>query len=341
MVRPPEKSRPLSGLARANLPGDARASLCVVVDTEEEFDWDGPFRRDATATEAIAEIGLIQDICEAHGFVPSYVIDYPVATDERAVKRLLTYAERGACEIGAHLHTWVNPPHEEIVSPFTSYQGNLDPALEAAKLAHLVETIAERFGKRPRMHKAGRYGFGPHTAEAMRACDLDIDLSAMPPFDFYTDGGPTYDDVGNGPYWIDRPGGLLALPNTGAFVGPLRARGAALQRFIDSPLGRRGFAGAVLSRTGLVQRLRLSPEGHDLSDLMKLTNALFALGERHFTLSLHSPTAKPGCTSYVQTADDLARFLGVFDGYLAWFRGAFGGVPTTPTALADRLREGL
>jgi hypothetical protein len=53
--------------------------LLVVVDTEEEFDWAGGFRRDATAVEAIAWVDRFQALCDAWAVRPCYVIDYPVA----------------------------------------------------------------------------------------------------------------------------------------------------------------------------------------------------------------------------------------------------------------------
>jgi hypothetical protein len=56
------------------------------------------------------------------------------------------------------------PPHDEDVCARNSYPGNLDADLEARKLRVLAERITAAFGKSPAIYKAGRWGFGPHTA---------------------------------------------------------------------------------------------------------------------------------------------------------------------------------
>src|SRR5260221_11232522 len=143
------------------LPAQDRPTLSVVMDTEEEFDWSAPFDAAATATENIKCQPLAQEIMDRHGVIPTYVVDYPVADTPSAYSVLRAIADSGRCEIGAHLHPWVNPPHEGLVDEFHSYPGNLPPSLEREKLAQLVARIEQSFGRRPRIYKAGRYGLGP------------------------------------------------------------------------------------------------------------------------------------------------------------------------------------
>ena len=59
--------------------------LLVVVDTEEEFDWTRPFSRDETATRSVRTQLEAHQIYDRYGVVPTYVVDYPVASDPRAV----------------------------------------------------------------------------------------------------------------------------------------------------------------------------------------------------------------------------------------------------------------
>ena len=73
----------------ARLPADHPPVLVIVVDTEEEFDWGRPFSRDNTATRSIAAQPLIHErIFDRHGIVPTYCIDWPVATTPSAVATL-------------------------------------------------------------------------------------------------------------------------------------------------------------------------------------------------------------------------------------------------------------
>ena len=61
--------------------------LLVIVDTEEDFDWSVPVSRSNTAVDSISAQHLAQEIFSAYGVVPTYVIDYPIATDENSVCR--------------------------------------------------------------------------------------------------------------------------------------------------------------------------------------------------------------------------------------------------------------
>ena len=94
------------------------------IDTEEEFDWSQPFSRNNIGATSIHNQPLAHRVFERYGIVPSYLVDYPVATSEFAAV-LRELRRQGACEIGAQLHPWVNPPHEEEVNVRHSYPGNL------------------------------------------------------------------------------------------------------------------------------------------------------------------------------------------------------------------------
>ena len=322
----------------ALLPTDARPRLLVVVDTEEEFDWGAPFDRGATAVEAMAHQEPAQSLCRRFDLSPTYVVDYPVASQESGYRTLLDWAASGDAIIGAHLHPWVSPPHEEEVNTFNSFPGNLPAELEAAKLKRLGETIEESFGSRPRIYKAGRYGFGPHTAAILEQEGYEVDLSSNPPFDYTDEGGPDYSDYEPHPYWLGTGERLLGIPGTGGYVGWM-AGAHSIYALASHRALRWSRLPGILSRLGAIDRLRLSPEGFDAGEMSRLAQALFARGVRVFSLSYHSPSLMPGCTPYVRSAADLDRFLGELESFLDYFFGHLDGVPTTPLALRDELRE--
>jgi len=308
-------------------------TLLTVISTEEEFDWTGPFRRDATQVEAMRSIGEAQRLFERCGVRPTYVIDYPVASQRHGFESLREFARAQACEIGAHLHPWVSPPVEESAEPRFSYPGNLPAELEARKIERLTETIATNFGFAPRTYQAGRYGFGPSTAATLIRLGYRVDFSAAPPFDFGRDGGPDYVHTPTQPAWLGARRELLCIPITGAFIGSAGPAASALYRASNSTLGSWLKAPAVLSRSGLVERVRLSPEGFSLDEMKRLTRTLLARGERVFVFSMHSPSFKPGCTPYVKSAADLKAFLATCEAYYEYFFGELAGVSMTPTDL--------
>jgi hypothetical protein len=93
---------------------------------------------------------------------------------------LRAIADSGRCEIGAHLHPWVNPPHQGPINAFNSYPGNLPESLEREKLGCLATRIEESFGQRPRIYKAGRYGLGPASFQSIASLGFEIDTSIVP-----------------------------------------------------------------------------------------------------------------------------------------------------------------
>ncbi|WP_449287112.1 polysaccharide deacetylase family protein [Marinobacter sp. PE14] len=316
------------------LPADSPPKLIVVIDTEEEFDWSAEPDSEANHVSAMAHIDRVQNIFNEYGIHPCYVIDYPIASQPEGYRLLKQFAENGQCEIGAHLHPWVNPPFKEELSKPNTYPGNLPYALEREKLLILRDKITENFGLTPIAYKAGRYGFGPNTATIMQELGFNIDLSVCPPLDSRADGGPDYRRFDARPFWF---GGsdcsILELPCTGGFVG--WAGGAALPLFQVAQVFRKFKAPGILSRLGAVDRLMLSPEGFSSAEHIKLTRALYSQGVRTFTWSFHSPSVVPGNTNYVQDDAQLREFLDSFRRYFDFFFNELGGEASTPTRIRD------
>jgi hypothetical protein len=305
--------------------------LMVLIDTEEEFDWSRPFSRDATATATIKAQHRAHEVFARYHIKPIYVIDYPVATRADGYGPLLELYQDGLCEIGAHLHPWVNPPFEEEVCVRNSYPGNLAPLLERAKLARLSEAIEARFGSRPVVYKAGRYGVGNATTATLEALGFEIDTSVLPATDLSRQLGPDFSACPSTPYWFGS--GLLEIPMTVGFTGALAASGAALYPRIASPAGLTCHLPGVLARLGLLERITLTPEGITHAEHRRLTRALLVRGQRVFSFTYHSPSLAPGHTPYVRSQADLAGFLDKFERYFDFFMGEVGGRPATATEI--------
>jgi len=320
-----------------NLPPDSRPILVVVVDTEEEFDWEKPFSRTATAISNIKCQDLAQRIFDRYGVKPLYVVDYPVASQPEGYKPLLAFRASGVCDIGAHLHPWVNPPFEEEITSANSFAGNLPRALEHAKLARLTDVIAENFDVRPTIYRAGRFGFGPSTADALEMLGYEIDTSIIPLVDFRAVGGPDFRHFGPQPYWLGTQGGLLEVPPTAAYTGMLANAGTWFHHLLDTRAMRAARLPGLCDRLGLFGRLRLTPEGFTLQQMRHLTWAMLRSGHRVFNLMYHSSSLAPGHTPYVTSHSELERFLATLEGFLDYFLGAVGGEAISFPAIKARL----
>jgi hypothetical protein len=321
----------------ARLP-EGQPLLMVVVDTEEEFDWHRPFDRASTAVTNIAAQGLAQAIFTPAGLRPTYVIDYPVAATPAASAVLRGFVEAGQALVGTHLHPWVTPPHDEAVTAFNSYAGNLPAELERAKLATMTETIEAAFGLRPRIFKAGRYGLGPHTGASLRALGYTIDLSTLPFTNLGADGGPDFRAWPGAPFWAGGEGDLFCVPMTRGFSG--RFRGPGLYAAVSTPLGRRLRLPGLLARAGIVERATLTPEGNDFSAHKRLLRAMLEDGHLVFTLSYHSPSLVPGHTPYVRTLAERDAFLDMLRRLVDFILGDLNARPTTPLELREMALAG-
>ena len=287
---------PPAGRSAAFAPGFGQRVL-LTVDTEEEFDWTGPFRREGYGLSHVEAIPRFQAFCETLGAHPVYLVDWPIVQDARAVEIIGDAVRRGTAEVGVQLHPWVNPPFDEDVCVHNSYAGNLPPALESAKFMALRDAIEAAFGTAPLIYRAGRYGLGPHTADLLKRAGIRVDTSVRSLFDYSATGGPDYSAHPLEPYWVDGGMSLLELPVTTVHSGRLRGAGRPMQR-----LGERIPRGmGALSRLGLLERIALTPEGVSAEEALRGIDIALDDGLPVLVLSFHSPTLAPGHTPYAAT----------------------------------------
>jgi hypothetical protein len=310
---------------------ERRPQLAIVVDTEEEFNWREPFSRDNVATSSIPAQRLAHEIYDRFEITPTYVVDYPVAVDPAARALLGGMRAEGRAEIGAHLHPWVSPPHQEEVTPFNSYHCNLDPALERAKIATLTDAVEDGFGARPTVFKAGRYGFGRSTATAIAELGYEVDCSFVPHQSFTSDGGPSFHGTPDRPFWLDAERRVLEVPMTSGFIGAFAGAGGRLPGLFDSRVSQNIRLPGLLARSGLVARSALTPEGVSAQEQVRLIKSLLRRGHSFFTLTYHSPSLVPGNTPYVRSEAELHAFLRRIETVLRLFRDELGGGFTTLT----------
>jgi len=311
---------------------DRPPALYVVVDTEAEFDWDGPFARDQTDVSAMAAIGRAQAVFDRYGLRPVYLIDYPVASQPAGYEMLRPILERDGCAIGAHLQPWTTPPHEEAVTARNTFATNLPPALEARKIATLLAAIERNLGVTPRFYKAGRYGLGPHTIETLARHGIMVDFSVVPGLDLSAMGGPDFSRFKARPY-VAEPSGILTLPLTRGYLGALHAAGPGLDRAFSGRRLHWLHGPGMLRRSGLLDRSNLTPEGVTSAEQIALARAMLDRGYRSLVLTFHSPSLAPGHTPYVRNAADADAFLASLDTVFRTLFEEVGVLPGNPLDL--------
>ena len=321
-------------------PSAQKPVLLVVVDTEENFDWNAAYSSSSTAVHGMRQVERLQSTFDRFGLKPIYMIDYAVASQPDGYKALAAIAADGRCEIGAHVHPWVNPPITEEICVRNTYPFNLPAELEAEKLRVLTAMIEANLGVRPISYKAGRYGIGASTPAALLAQGYKVDLSVVPTKNYSSDGGPDFRAFDNTkPFWIDDERKLLELPFTTSFIGPLSGSGGAVFKLIEGDLGRAFHLPGIFARLGLLNQVNLTPEGVTLKEAKALTRHLLANGDRVFTLAFHSTSLTPGSTPYVQNETQLNNFYAWLEAYFGFFANEIGGVFMTPKALYESIQN--
>jgi hypothetical protein len=309
--------------ARVRLQADFGTRFVLFGDAEEEFDWSGPFRRDATSVTTMRALPEANARFNAAGLRPCWLADWPVIDDPGAGAILRALVTDGLASVGTQLHPWVNPPFAEEVSKRNSYTGNLPVALQRDKLQRLTDRIADVVGVRPRIYRAGRYGIGPNTAALLAEAGYALDVSVRSHFDYRGQGGPNF---ARHPLWPWKVAdGLYELPLTTAHTGPLGRWPA-----IHTAESLRG----TLARTGLFARIPLTPEGVPLADALDAIDVLLDQGHQLFSLSFHTPSLVPGHTPYVRSEADLDSFWRWWDGVFDRF-AARGVLPIDAETIVD------
>ncbi|HEY9092718.1 polysaccharide deacetylase family protein [Parasphingorhabdus sp.] len=285
-------------------PADFGRRFLISIDTEEEFDWNAPFSRTGHTNLSVGKLQRFQSFIEAYAVKPVYFVDYSIVGNEEAADFLKSVTADDSATVGVHLHPWINPPFEEETTTRNSFAGNLPKELEEAKLVSLRDAIEAKTGKRPTIYRAGRYGVGPNTIEILAKHGFIIDSSVRSRFDYGHENGPDFSHIGPEPFWLDRQKGLLEVPLTTVFSGPFRKQGDQLA----SVFNRSKVANALLSKSRMLERIPLTPEGVSAREAKEAIDIALDDMLKLLVFSFHSPSLAAGHTPYVQTDADLDRF---------------------------------
>ncbi|HET9948989.1 MAG TPA: hypothetical protein VFQ22_08715 [Longimicrobiales bacterium] len=302
-------------------------TVAVTIDTEED-NW-GSYESRGATTRNILELPALQEVFDRWSVRPTYLVNWPPLVSSESVAVLGSLAAESHVEIGTHCHPWNTPPITgEGVEHSMMFR--LSPAENSAKIAEVGRRIVSELGVRPRVFRAGRWGFGPTVARALVEQGYEIDSSVTPFIDWSNAGGPDFSSAPHWPYRFDPisplvpkvDGALLELPPTIGFLGGQHRRAGRLRTRLEGTwLSRRKVIG-LLDRAGLIARRWLSPEVVDGETMIRLAQAWVASGERFVHVALHSSTLLPGATPFVRSDRDRRAFLATLDAFFRYCRSA-------------------
>lgn len=319
--------------------------LITTIDTEED-NW-AHYSTTDNPVENIERIIHLQKIFDEYKVKPTYLVSYPVATNQRSVEILKKILDQGRCEIGMHCHPWNTPPFDKNknISPYETMLCNLDPSSQKAKLEALHEAIQNNFGIRPVSFRAGRYGFGSSVAKTLIHLGYSIDTSVTPFVSWTNYHGPDFSEFRPEPFWfsslgvehIEENGALLELPVT---IGFLQNDFEASHRrltILQRPLARRLHFAGILERLRLLNKVWLSPEITRADDMIKLARKMKEKNFPFINLTFHSTSLKSGLSPFVQAPEDEVEFLRRIRAFLDYSYNS-GWESQTLSELADYMK---
>ena len=308
----------LGSISRAG--GDVTNEPLAVVSIDTEEDHWGADAGSETSARNVQQLFRVQELFEKCGARPTYLANYAVLESMESVAVLSHLASKDAVEIGVHCHPWNTPPFRSHESG-ESMMNRLDVETNTAKVRSVVTRLKGELGVNPQSFRAGRWGFGPTVAGALKPNGLTIDCSVTPGLNWGSEEGPDYTVAPDQPYRFHAndpfteadDGELFEVPIT---VGFLRGRSRRLapirDRLSRSPVRRTKVVGA-LDRLGLLTQRTLSPEVASVKDMRALIDAQIQGGASIVHVTFHSSTLLPGATPFVRDATDRRQFLKAID----------------------------
>lgn len=300
-----------------------KIKFVVTIDTEEEGLWGNEYKRhDEYTVENIFCLDSFQKFCDRLGIVPTYLIDYPVATQKSSVNILKNFLKQGVCEIGTHLHPWCNPPYEEELSHRNSYPHNLSPELQRKKLKILTKAIQDNFGVQPISYRAGRFGFNESSIKILEELEYEIDTSIVPYRDNKISDEPSFGMVQLKPYYLDytdiRSAGdskILEIPITVEFT-------RSLPKFVKKIYPSLPDIGIrrLLRNAFSVELVWLRPSYSSLDYMIKLADQVISSGVTVLNMMFHSTELMPGASPYNKTQEDVDLFLKKIENFFLYLQ---------------------
>ncbi|KXI28513.1 polysaccharide deacetylase family protein [Paraglaciecola hydrolytica] len=263
------------------------------VDTEEEWDWSGPFPQEYADVKNVDSLPEFQRLCTKLGVKPTYFVDYAVVNSHKAVQKMQEFCHTNSCEIGAHLHPWCNPPYFGEVGEAESHVVNLPTEQVKQKLEILIDKITTTLGIKPRSFRTGRWGIDSKVMQLLIENDINVDSSVYPFYQneyFSCNGAPLL------PYWPDLANPLKSANQQQIFEVPVtvgfnrqafEAWNKIHTAFARPPLSWTRFNGLAW-HTHLLRKNYLCPELSSIEDMISLCDVVLEKGYPVLHMYMHS-----------------------------------------------------
>ncbi len=178
----------------------------ITIDTEGDNLWEWQ-EGTSIRTENAGYLLRFQNLCNQYRFKPTWLTNWEMANDDRFVTFARNYLKQNQCEIGMHLHAWNTPPYYELPGGRQAglpYLTEYPPDVMREKIITMTALIEKKFGKRPVIHRAGRWAMNDVYFKILHELGYIADCSVTPYVDWRSSIGRTPD--------FDGPNYLAEVP---------------------------------------------------------------------------------------------------------------------------------
>jgi peptidoglycan/xylan/chitin deacetylase (PgdA/CDA1 family) len=318
--------------------------LIITIDVEED-NW-GEYDPHQYSLCNLKKIPRLHELLKEFSVEPTYLVNYPVASDPWSAEMFSEYARQGNCEIGMHCHPWNTPPFKERICESNTMLCNLPAELQYMKLKYLHDTVVRNIGISPVSFRAGRWGFNAETAKAIRRLGFKVDTSVTPLMNWKESRGPDFSLFGPEPFRFECDdlskavggGPLLQVPATVGFLQSNFRLCRLLNRAAESRIGRLIHLKGILYRCGVLNQAWLSPELSDTETMIRLAKRFVKNNYSCLNFTFHSTSLKEGLSPFVGVGEE-GKFLKKIEEFLRFAR--FSGFETVTLKEFERRHSRL
>jgi hypothetical protein len=316
--------------------------ILVTVDTEEAWDWSGPFLTRGYSVDHIFRLCEFQELCSKYNVRPTYFANYAVMADTKASEAMVKISLESGTEIGMHIHPWNTPPIDDshTVMSRDTYLHNAADEQVRAKLGSAFDAHLAA-GVRPISFRGGRYSSSKAIQNFLIRNGFKADCSIVPYSRWSENGSPDYRSRDIFPRRIDVQGvggsGLWEIPLT---LGFTRKPFGLWAKFYDvvenSILGKLRTIG-IVERVGIVSRVWLNFETDGDRNWEKFLKLLLELQVPTITITVHSTALFSGLTPYTRDLVEEKRIFERIEKVFRLVRVMSELVPATVNEAAEKL----
>lgn len=294
----------------------------ITIDTEADNQWDfyAPL-----STKNTNFLPRFQELCEKYSFIPVWLTDYEMASDDNFVTYFKQKQDKGLCEIGMHLHGWSSPPNYPLVKkyeerPFIYEYPN---EIIEKKIENLTSLLIKKFDKIPISHRAGRWAFNRDYAKLLKKYNYLIDCSVTPNINWSNtlgmtgQKGPDFSNVANKVYDYDHTG-LIEIPVTIRKIHYFNFNKIIVTKGVRRFLG--SFKAEFINMIKGVNQWLRPTKDLSLRGLKKLVKQSYNGNENYLMFMIHSSELMPNGSPNFKDEESIEKLYNLIEKLFSYIK---------------------